>query len=182
MRVNNINICAWYSCTYLYIYLLAPTHSQVFSEAKGSIGGGSRGQENLQLAFVISDARISQDKERVAMLSREALKRRQLLVLIIIDTPVASQSILNLKSVTYPNGKIQGMHAYVWHVNMHMHIYKYTCLHMLLFFYLFTYTFTVNEYLDSFPFPFYIILQDVNALPAVVSDALRQWFELVQHQ
>ncbi|XP_068082683.1 midasin [Anabrus simplex] len=36
-----------------------------------------------------------------------------------------------------------------------------------------------KPYLDSFPFPFYLILRDINALPGVLSDALRQWFELV---
>jgi midasin len=36
-----------------------------------------------------------------------------------------------------------------------------------------------SPYLDSFPFPFYLILRDINALPTVLSDALRQWFELV---
>ncbi|KAF0299690.1 Midasin [Amphibalanus amphitrite] len=37
----------------------------------------------------------------------------------------------------------------------------------------------IRPYLDSFPFPFYVILRDIGALPAVLSDALRQWFELV---
>ncbi|XP_023948089.2 midasin [Bicyclus anynana] len=33
-------------------------------------------------------------------------------------------------------------------------------------------------YLDTFPFPFYLILRDMTALPTVLGDALRQWFEL----
>ncbi|GLH08474.1 Midasin [Gryllus bimaculatus] len=37
----------------------------------------------------------------------------------------------------------------------------------------------LKSYLDTFPFPFYLILRDINCLPAVLSDALRQWFELV---
>ena len=37
----------------------------------------------------------------------------------------------------------------------------------------------ITSYMDQFPFPFYIILRDINALPATLSDALRQWFELV---
>ncbi|XP_053396218.1 midasin-like isoform X2 [Mercenaria mercenaria] len=37
----------------------------------------------------------------------------------------------------------------------------------------------IKSYMDSFPFPFYIILRDINSLPMVLSDALRQWFELV---
>ncbi|XP_046979446.1 midasin-like [Schistocerca americana] len=36
-----------------------------------------------------------------------------------------------------------------------------------------------TSYMDDFPFPFYVVLRDVSALPAVLSDALRQWFELV---
>ncbi|XP_037836777.1 midasin isoform X2 [Kryptolebias marmoratus] len=37
----------------------------------------------------------------------------------------------------------------------------------------------IHSYMDEFPFPFYMILRDVNALPETLSDALRQWFELV---
>ncbi|KPJ03318.1 Midasin [Papilio xuthus] len=34
------------------------------------------------------------------------------------------------------------------------------------------------SYLDAFPFPFYLLLRDLAALPTVLGDALRQWFEL----
>ncbi|KAM4522940.1 midasin [Odontesthes bonariensis] len=37
----------------------------------------------------------------------------------------------------------------------------------------------IRSYMDEFPFPFYVIMRDVNALPETLSDALRQWFELV---
>ncbi|XP_023290567.1 midasin-like [Orussus abietinus] len=37
----------------------------------------------------------------------------------------------------------------------------------------------IRSYMDSFPFPFYMIARDVNALPGLLSDALRQWFEVV---
>uniref|UniRef100_A0A8C4UIW8 Midasin n=1 Tax=Falco tinnunculus TaxID=100819 RepID=A0A8C4UIW8_FALTI len=37
----------------------------------------------------------------------------------------------------------------------------------------------IRSYMEEFPFPFYLILRDVNALPETLSDALRQWFELV---
>ena len=37
----------------------------------------------------------------------------------------------------------------------------------------------IKPYMDYFPFPFYIILRDINSLPHVLCDALRQWFELV---
>lgn len=37
----------------------------------------------------------------------------------------------------------------------------------------------IRTYMEEFPFPFYVILRDVNALPETLSDALRQWFELI---
>uniref|UniRef100_A0AAV2K5U9 VWFA domain-containing protein n=1 Tax=Knipowitschia caucasica TaxID=637954 RepID=A0AAV2K5U9_KNICA len=37
----------------------------------------------------------------------------------------------------------------------------------------------IRSYMDEFPFPFYVVLRDVNVLPETLSDALRQWFELV---
>lgn len=37
----------------------------------------------------------------------------------------------------------------------------------------------MRSYMEEFPFPFYVILRDINSLPQVLSDALRQWFELV---
>ena len=37
----------------------------------------------------------------------------------------------------------------------------------------------IKSYIEEFPFSFYLILRDINSLPSVLSDALRQWFELV---
>lgn len=37
----------------------------------------------------------------------------------------------------------------------------------------------VESYMDQFPFPFYIVLKSIDSLPDVLSDALRQWFEIV---
>ncbi|VEN33727.1 unnamed protein product, partial [Callosobruchus maculatus] len=39
----------------------------------------------------------------------------------------------------------------------------------------------IESYMDFFPFSFYIILRDINSLPNVLSDALRQWFEIVSN-
>ncbi|CAH9088613.1 unnamed protein product [Cuscuta europaea] len=37
-----------------------------------------------------------------------------------------------------------------------------------------------NKYLDSFPFPYYLVLKNVESLPRTLADLLRQWFELMQ--
>ncbi|XP_031485697.1 midasin isoform X2 [Nymphaea colorata] len=39
---------------------------------------------------------------------------------------------------------------------------------------------TFSKYLDTFPFPYYIILSNIEALPRTLSGLLRQWFELMQ--
>ena len=37
----------------------------------------------------------------------------------------------------------------------------------------------VSKYMDKFPFWFYVVINDVVALPTILADALRQWFELM---
>ena len=34
------------------------------------------------------------------------------------------------------------------------------------------------RYLDSFPFPYYIILRDMDELPRTLADVMKQWLEL----
>jgi len=40
--------------------------------------------------------------------------------------------------------------------------------------------FTLSPYIDKFPFPYYIILREIDKLPEILADALRQWFEMIQ--
>ncbi|XP_078492436.1 midasin isoform X3 [Ciona intestinalis] len=40
----------------------------------------------------------------------------------------------------------------------------------------------IRSYMNDFPFPFYVIIRDVNVLPETLSDALRQWFEVVTNE
>lgn len=39
-----------------------------------------------------------------------------------------------------------------------------------------------KSYFDNFPFPYYVTIQNVNNLPSVLADALKQWFELIRLQ
>ena len=36
-----------------------------------------------------------------------------------------------------------------------------------------------SQYLENFPFPYYIVIQNMDSLPEVLSAALKQWFEVV---
>ncbi|CAN6310923.1 unnamed protein product [Urochloa humidicola] len=38
----------------------------------------------------------------------------------------------------------------------------------------------LKKYMASFPFPYYVMLQNIEALPRTLADLLRQWFELMQ--
>ncbi|XP_020093830.1 midasin isoform X2 [Ananas comosus] len=38
-----------------------------------------------------------------------------------------------------------------------------------------------KKYMNSFPFPYYIVLKNIEALPRTLADLLRQWFELMQN-
>jgi midasin (ATPase involved in ribosome maturation) len=37
----------------------------------------------------------------------------------------------------------------------------------------------VRSFMDDYPFPYYIILEDLSTLPQTLGDALRQWFEMI---
>ena len=36
-------------------------------------------------------------------------------------------------------------------------------------------------YMEDYPFPFYLVLKNLRDMPTALGDALRQWFELIQH-
>ncbi|MES1910386.1 MAG: hypothetical protein MHM6MM_002989 [Cercozoa sp. M6MM] len=109
----------------------------------------SAANESCQIVFVISDARVQEDREKVRRLVRRAVRQQQLPVLIVLDEPETeqgSQSILSMRSLEFSaSGEMK------W-----------------------------RSYLDDFPFPFYVVLRDLSALPGVLAESLRQWFELIQ--
>ncbi|KAL1551716.1 midasin-like isoform X1 [Salvia divinorum] len=41
--------------------------------------------------------------------------------------------------------------------------------------------FKLSRYIDTFPFPYYVVLKNIEALPRTLADLLRQWFELMQY-
>jgi hypothetical protein len=122
------------------------TSIQHLEYAKESSSTANADTDTLQLAFIISDARIQQDRSRVERLVKEAQEKGQLLCLLIIDSQAdQSRSILQMKKMTLlgANSKL-------------------------------------TSYLDGFPMPYYTIVSDVTTLPEIISQALREWFELVQ--
>ena len=103
--------------------------------------------DQMQLAIIVSDGRRSPSWGDPAQWIRRAAEEHILLCFVIIDAAASKDSILDLQSVTYPNGKL-----------------------------------TISRWMDTFPFPYYIVLRELTSLPQVLSDALRQWFELLKER
>jgi midasin len=103
----------------------------------------SSGDEQMQLALIVSDGRRAPAWGDPAQWIRRAAEDRILLCFVIIDSASSGDSILELKTVSYPDGKL-----------------------------------TMTRWIDTFPFPYYIVLHELGSLPEVLSDALRQWFQM----
>lgn len=103
--------------------------------------------EQLQLVIIVSDGRRSPSWGDPQHWIRRAAQEHILLCFVIVDAAASKDSILDLQSVSYPNGKL-----------------------------------TISRWMDTFPFPYYIVLRELQSLPQVLSDALRQWFELLKER
>jgi midasin (ATPase involved in ribosome maturation) len=103
---------------------------QLLETAKSSSSASSSRDDHLQLVFIVSDAMMAQDRDVIARWAREAMNRRQLLVLLVVDP---EGKMTSTTSVTYPMGKM-----------------------------------TMKNYLDDFPFPFYIVLKEIKYLPGTI--------------
>lgn len=139
-------------------------------EAARENSSSTSGRELWQLEIIISDG-ICQDHERLRRILRKAREMRVLVVFIVIDalnnapssasnpsgaatTSSENQSsILTLSQVSYKPSPTTGV----------MEL-------------------TMERYLDSFPFEYYVVLRDVEALPRVLADTLREFFERVNEE
>lgn len=109
-----------------------------------------------QLQLIISDG-ICEDHPSIRQLVRQAHEERIMVVFIVVDAAAGDaqtshgpkQSILDLQTAEFVKDTSGGMQ-----------------LNMV-------------RYLDTFPFRYYLIVRDVQELPAVLAGALRQWFSEV---
>ncbi|GAA6044164.1 hypothetical protein JCM8097_003730 [Rhodosporidiobolus ruineniae] len=133
------------------------------SSGKSSLSAG----DLWQLQVIISDG-MCQDHDRLRALLRKAAEQKVMFVFVVIDSlhrradaPNAAgaaaaekdanqNSILAMKSVSYATNAQTGR------LELKM-----------------------DRYLDSFPFEYFVVLRDVEALPEVLSATLRQFFERV---
>ncbi|KAJ1679771.1 AAA ATPase midasin, partial [Spiromyces aspiralis] len=142
---------------------LLNTSIQIFNEAKQSASAAAINPDLWQLQLIISDG-VCEDHPRLRQLVRAAVEHRIMMVFVVIDqlgrqqgkpAPTAgsnalpSDSIMNIQRVRYVTASDGRM------------------------------VLKMDRYLDTFPFDYYVVLRDIQGLPGVLADALRQYFSLV---
>ncbi|KAG2860071.1 Midasin [Phytophthora cactorum] len=127
---------------------------QLLETAKQSSAASSSTVEFTQIVFLISDGRFDSDgRVRIRKLIETALERQQLIVLLIVDQGAAdSESAPNQQTSILDTQSVT---------------FEKGKVHMV-------------PYLENYPFPYYVLLPTSAMLPEILSDSLRQWFEMLQ--
>ena len=116
-----------------------------------ALEGANSISSSMQLVFMISDGRIERDsRSKLRRLIRQMAENNMLMVMIIVEgeengtSSKGSESILNMKEVSFVNGKPK-----------------------------------IKHFIEEYPFPYYLVVADLAALPEILGDCLRQWFEML---
>ncbi|KAF4033085.1 ATPase family associated domain-containing protein 5 [Phytophthora infestans] len=127
---------------------------QLLETAKQASSATSSTVEFTQIVFLISDGRFDSDgRVRIRKLIETALERQQLIVLLIVDQGAAeNESAANQQTSILDTQSVTFEKGKVRMV----------------------------PYLENYPFPYYVLLPTSAMLPEILSDSLRQWFEMLQ--
>lgn len=131
-------------------------------EARNGAAMSATAPDLWQLQIIISDG-VCQDHARLRRLLRRALEERVMIVFIIVDSLHQTTA-----PSTAPAGSASASRLSI--LSMQTVEYKNVKGEMKL---------EMQRYLDTFPFEFYVVLRDVEALPGVLADTLRQWMTRV---
>ncbi|PCH39866.1 midasin [Wolfiporia cocos MD-104 SS10] len=140
---------------------LVETSLQLLEQARDRRGVASATAAELwQLEIIISDG-MCQDHERLRTVLRKAEEQRVMVVFIILDS-------------LHTKGAAGGTNAQQNSIlNMNQVAYRNVNGKMDLH---------VERYLDTFPFEYYVVLRDVEALPDVLAGTLKQFFERISEE
>jgi midasin len=129
------------------------------AEARQKQSSSTTAPDMWQLQIIISDG-VCQDHHKLRTLLRRALEERVMIVFIIVDslhqnTPSSSTDPASTRPSILSMQTVEYKHV---HGTMQLEM---------------------TRYLDTFPFEFFVVLRDVEALPGVLADTLRQWMARV---
>lgn len=117
--------------------------------------------ETLQLMLIVSDGRIlgAEHKRNVRKYVRMALSLSVLPVFIMLDNFVTEADVGSSS-----HGELVASKSSILSVqSASMENGKVV----------------LKSYLDSFPFPYYVVVQNMQSLPSCLADSLREWFEVL---
>jgi len=140
---------------------LVETSLKVLEQARDRRSTRSSSAADLwQLEIIISDG-ICQDVERIKTVLRKAEEQRVMIVFVILDSlhshikvGTSSTNAVQNSILTMQQGVVRKNANGVMEVKM-------------------------ERYLDLFPFEYYVVLRDVEALPEILSGTLKQFFERI---
>lgn len=147
---------------------LVETSLRVLEVARERRSIGSASAADLwQLEIIISDG-ICQDHDRLRTVLRKAEEQRVMIVFIIIDSLHSAAATSSGTESTAGSGSVQSSI-----LAMNQVAYKNVEGRMEL---------QMERYLDSFPFEYYVVLRNVEALPEVLAGTLKQFFERISEE
>ncbi|KAG8852125.1 hypothetical protein FRB96_008926 [Tulasnella sp. 330] len=145
------------------VLALLETSLKVLREAREKKTMTSTTAANLwQLQIIVSDG-ICQDHERLRAVLRRAEEHRIMVVFVIVDSLRRTQTTTATPSSVGTSTSIQNSILTMNNVS-----YKNVNGRMEL---------KMERYLDTFPFEYFVVLRDVEALPEVLAGTLKQFFE-----
>lgn len=141
------------------VFSLIETSIKVLTEAREKKTMSSTSAAELwQLEIIISDG-ICQDHERLRALLRKAEEHRIMIVFVIVDSLRRSPATISAAAPNPSQNSILSMNQVSYkNINGRMEL-------------------TMERYLETFPFEYYVVLRNVEALPEVLSGTLKQFFE-----
>ena len=118
--------------------------------ALAALESQNNSSSSMQLVFIISDGRIERDnRERLRRVVREMTEKNILLVMLVVEGD--DKGNMNQKDSIINMKEVSFENGKP----------------------------KVKHFIDDYPFPYYMILQDMHSLPEVLGDALKQWFEMM---
>lgn len=145
---------------------------ETLAEARSSrsSSSASQGGDLWQLEIIISDG-ICQDHVKLRSLLRRAAEQRVMLVFVVIDSLQPTPAVPSGAST--PVGKSaaaqQGRSSILDMTNASYYTDANGRLQL-----------KMERYMDTFPFDYYVVVREVEALPEVLSATLRQWVEKIR--
>ncbi|KAG5479950.1 hypothetical protein LSCM1_06368 [Leishmania martiniquensis] len=177
--------------------LLLETTLDYLDKARDRMRGQTRSttQQLQQIMFIIGDGQITENRADLRQLMVRAEENHQMVVFVLLDikaagrdaaapstapaaTPAAAAAPVRAKSLQglstaermrlLKADREERLQRVQSNSILDMQIVEFQASRVVR-----------RPYMEDFPFPYYLIIRDIQNLPEIIADAMRQWFELL---